>query len=187
MTRGRQVAFVVLAMVSGALLDGSEAAATHARLTPRDPSLQRRGDLVLRDGRPFTGTIVQSGPSEPTAEVPYVDGKRHGRVVARYPGGALAYEKTFFAGEREGTHRGFWPNGRLQFEYHYVHDLFDGEQVAYHENGSRAELRHLVAGHEEGRQSTWDAEGRIASNYTFKGGKRYGIVGRSDCVSVHEK
>ncbi len=152
-----------------------------------DPGLRTRGDLLLQNGKPFSGILVEREPGQLQTRTPYLAGRRHGTAHAYYPDGTLAYEKRYVRGDREGEHRGFWPDGRPQFVYRYERDLFEGEQIAYHESGARSELRHYREGHEEGRQTTWDPAGKIASNYTFKEGKRYGIVGRFDCISVHEK
>ena len=73
----------------------------------------------------------------------------------------------------------------MQFVYRYLHDVFDGEQVAYYKNGVRSELRHYRAGQEEGTQQIWDGQARLTTNYTVKEGRRYGLVGRFDCVTVH--
>jgi len=179
---------LLLATLALALpLTAADARPPLPELDLRDPSLHYRGDVLLRGEEPFAGFVVERGlAGEVVSRTPYEAGRRHGLARGFHPGGAPAFERTFAGGEREGTHRGTWPNGRPQFVYHYAKDVFDGEQVGYHENGVRAELRHFVAGHEEGQQTTWDSEGRVGVNYTFKGGKRYGIVGRLDCVTVHE-
>lgn len=141
-------------------------------------ALSEREGVTYRAGVPFSGFSVGA-----LSETPYVEGRAHGLSLARYPGGALRFRRLYRAGKREGVHEGFWPNGQLQFTYRYVEDLFEGEQRAYHANGVLAELRHYRAGHEEGLQRFFDETGRIIANYTFKDGRRYGIVGRSDCVS----
>ena len=68
--------------------------------------------------------------------------------------------------------------------HHYKDDLLEGEQVSFHENGREAELRHYRGGREEGLQRLRDPEGRVLANYTFRRGRRYGIVGRFDCISM---
>lgn len=151
-----------------------------------EPRLRDVAGILHRDDAPFSGYVVERAGDRVLSRTPYLEGRRHGRATAYYPGGERRFEKEFRAGNREGTHRGWWPSGALQFVYRYEADLFEGEQIGYYKTGARAELRHYRAGHEEGRQTTWDAEGGVAANYTFKDGRRYGIVGRFDCVSVHE-
>jgi len=150
-----------------------------------DRALHDRNGVLLHGNTPFSGTLIERADLQLFRKTPYQHGKRHGQALAWYPSGRLAYQKRFRKGDREGTHTGFWPSGQLQFVYRYEHDLFEGEQVSYYKTGQRAELRHYRRGYEEGQQSAWDGEGRLISNYTVKEGKRYGIVGRFDCVSVH--
>lgn len=150
-----------------------------------DPTLHDRNGVLLHGDTLFSGTLIERADLQLFRKTPYQHGKRHGQALAWYPSGRLAYQKRFRKGDREGTHTGFWPSGQPQFVYRYEHDLFEGEQVSYYKTGQRAELRHYRHGYEEGQQSAWDGEGRLISNYTVKEGKRYGIVGRFDCVSVH--
>lgn len=152
-----------------------------------DPLLVERSGVLLLNGTPFSGLVIERDGDKLRSKTPYRKGQRHGRAYAYHPDGRLAYEKLFRNGNREGTHRGWWPNGTLQFAYTYEHDLFEGEETSYYKNGVRAELRHYRKGREEGQQTTWNGDGQIVSNYTMKEGKLYGIVGRFDCVSVHSQ
>ena len=72
----------------------------------------------------------------------------------------------------------------MQFVRRYDHDLLEGEQAAFFEDGAPAELRHYRDGREEGQQRVYDRKGTVIGNYTFVTGRRYGIVGRFDCISV---
>ena len=150
-----------------------------------DRTLTNLHGVLLRAGTPFTGYLIERADQQLYRKTHYQRGKRHGLAAAWYPDGRLAYEKWFRNGNREGIHKGYWPSGQLQFEYRYKNDLFEGEQVGYYKTGQRSELRHYRLGFEEGAQSAWDGEGRLTSNYTVREGKRYGIVGRFDCVTVH--
>ena len=166
---------------------GCEPSSPERTVPASDPALRDRNGVLELRGAPFSGWVTEGGAEAPlVGRTPYLHGLRHGRATARYQNGALAYEKLFRHGLREGVHRGFWPDGKPQFVYRYEKDLFAGEQVAYYRNGARAELRHYRDGREEGQQTQWDGEGRVQANYVFRDGKRYGIVGRFDCVTVHE-
>ena len=150
-----------------------------------DRTLTDHHGVLHHEGTPFTGYLIEQADQQLFRKTHYQRGKRHGNASAWYPDGRLAYEKWFRNGNREGLHKGYWPSGQLQFEYRYKNDLFEGEQVGYYKNGQRSELRHYHLGYEEGAQSAWDGEGRLTSNYTVREGKRYGIVGRFDCITVH--
>lgn len=152
-----------------------------------DPALETLGDRLLLRGQPFSGYVEERAGTRLLSRVPYREGRAHGRAVSFHPNGTLRAERFYRNGNKEGTHRGYWENGQIQFIYRYKRDLFDGEQVGFYRTGARAELRQYKNGYEDGRQSTWDAEGRLESNYVFRNGRRYGIVGRFDCVSVHDR
>lgn len=148
------------------------------------PGLALVGGVLRYHGRPFSGHVVEHDGDSLRSLTPYVDGKQHGVVQGWYPDGSPSYRRIYRRGHREGTHHGFWPDGSPQFVYHYAHDLFEGEQVAFYKNGVQAELRHYSEGREDGQQKFYDGTGRLIGNYTFRNGKRYGIVGRFDCVSM---
>jgi len=148
------------------------------------PGLKNVNGVLMYRGVAFSGHVVERSGERLLSRTPYLNGKEHGLVEAWHPSGSLRHQKLYRSGHREGTHRGFWENGQVQFVYHYERDLFEGEQVAYYKNGVQSELRHYRDGHEEGQQRFYDGEGRLMANYTFKDGKRYGIVGRFDCISV---
>lgn len=147
-------------------------------------SLTMVGAVLYRHGTPFSGYAVARQAGRIVSRTPLLEGREHGRAVAWYPNGAKRFEKHYVHGNREGTHRGWWDNGRPQFVYRYVGDLFEGEQVAFYRNGVRSELRHYTNGREEGQQRFWNDAGRVVANYAMVNGKRYGIVGRRDCVPV---
>jgi antitoxin component YwqK of YwqJK toxin-antitoxin module len=150
-----------------------------------DPSVKMLSGVLMYGEAPLTGVLMERDGQQLYRQTPFRNGLRHGLARAFYPDGRLAYERQFRNGNREGTHKGYWPSGQPQFVYRYEKDLFEGEQVGYYKTGQRAELRHYRRGQEEGTQQIWDGEGRLTSNYTVKEGRRYGLVGRFDCVSVH--
>lgn len=151
-----------------------------------DAALQRRGAVLLYRGAPFTGVLRERDRSG-ESRTPFLRGREHGWAYGAYPDGARRFERLFLDGRKEGTHRGYWENGAPQFVYRYEHDAFEGEQLSYFRGGQRAELRHYRRGQEEGLQRAWGLDGSLLANYTFRGGRRYGVVGRFDCVSVHQR
>lgn len=148
-------------------------------------TITQRGELLLHRGQPFTGEIIDRRDPRYLQKTSYEGGLRHGLAYAWYGDGSLAYERRFVAGLRQGLHVGFWPDGSPQFRYRYIDDVFVGEQQSYYRGGTPLELRTYRAGQEEGRQQIWDSQGRLSSNYIVKGGRRYGLVGSFDCVTVH--
>lgn len=147
-------------------------------------ALHRVGAVLMNGDVAYSGWVEVREASHVLAKTPFDGGLESGIAQAWYHNGALRFSKLYRHGKREGQHRGYWPNGQLQFVYNYANDVFEGEQQAFHESGKHAELSHYVGGHEEGQQQRWDQNGQLQSNYTFKDGRRYGLVGRFDCVST---
>lgn len=148
------------------------------------PGLRSVNGVLLVGRAPFSGHVEQRDGDRLVARTPYLRGKQHGVVEGWYGDGGLRHRRIYRDGRREGTHHGYWPDGSPQFVYHYQHDLFEGEQVAFYKNGVEAERRHYREGREDGQQRFYDGGGRLIGNYTFRNGRRYGIVGRLDCVSM---
>ena len=159
-------------------------AADGMTITKGAPGVEQVNGVVRYGGRPFSGVVVERDGDRVLSRARYRDGQEDGLAEGFYPDGRRRYEKLFSRGRHEGTHRGFWPSGAVQFIHRYEHDLLEGEQAAFFEDGAPAELRHYRGGREEGQQRWYDRKGNVVANYTFVNGRRYGIVGRFDCVSV---
>jgi antitoxin component YwqK of YwqJK toxin-antitoxin module len=170
-TRGSQLALAIEGM-------------RHDVVTKGSPELENRNGVSWYRGAPLTGTVVEREGPRTISHTPYVAGREHGVVEAWYPRGALRTQRLYRFGLREGTHRGFYENGQLQFVSSYRNDLLEGDATVYFEDGRIAELRHYLAGREDGRQRVYDRVGKLIANYVFKDGRRYGIVGRFDCISM---
>lgn len=161
-----------------------EAVAPETTLDSSTPGLENRNGVLYVQGQPYSGFLAEREFDGSSSRTPYVDGRRHGLAQGRYRGGQLAWQRAFRLGLRQGVANGWWPNGQLQFRRHYRSDVFEGEQWAWYESGAQFEVRRYIAGREEGRQTAWAEDGRVVANYVFKDGRRYGIVGRFDCVTV---
>jgi antitoxin component YwqK of YwqJK toxin-antitoxin module len=101
-----------------------------------------------------------------------------------YPSGQLLAETTYWRGERNGSHRRWWPDGRLQVDARYVDDVRHGVYRTFHASGAPYELRHFRAGHEDGTQQSWTADGELYLNYDVRAGKRYGLINATPCNEV---
>jgi antitoxin component YwqK of YwqJK toxin-antitoxin module len=147
--------------------------------------IERARGRVTLDGAAYSGFVVEHHADGSLASrAGYVDGLAQGWHQAWYPTGQLRHRKYYEAGKREGEHLGWRANGELEFRRHYLADLSHGKQEFFQIGNRLVEEKHFEFGHEEGRQRGWKAEGELVMNYTVKHGKRYGIVGRNDCVSV---
>lgn len=78
----------------------------------------------------------------------------------------------------------WWPNGRLRSEVSLRGDVYDGDYRTWYASGRPYELRHFSRGREAGRQQSWTEDGQVYLNYEVRGGRRFGLVNASPCVTV---
>jgi len=136
---------------------------------------------------PFTGTVLDTFENgELELRIVYLDGQENGLSQKWYANGQICWENNYLKGKKEGNQQSWWSNGQIKYEGSSRLDLKEGEQLSWHQNGVMAEAKYYTDGREDGNQKSWNSEGKLISNYTFKNGKRYGIVGRQDCYSVIE-
>jgi antitoxin component YwqK of YwqJK toxin-antitoxin module len=167
--------------------------ATPRELPPGEPpphevtadEIERARGRVTLDGAPYSGLVLEHHADGSLASrAGYVDGLAQGWHEAWYANGQLRHRKYYEAGKREGEHLGWRANGELEFRRHYFADLHHGKQEFFQLGNRLVEEKHFEHGQEDGRQRGWNAQGELVMNYTVRQGKRYGIVGRNDCVTV---
>lgn len=146
-------------------------------------ALVMHGDVIEREGRAFSGWVVTRAGGAVVERAPVLEGRAEGWVERYYRDGSLRARGRYAHGHREGEQRTFWPDGSLQSVRRYEADRFEGEQLAWHRGGRLAERLHYAGGREEGTQQIWEADGRLRTHYTVVEGRRYGLVGRTDCTS----
>ena len=83
--------------------------------------------------------------------------------------------------------RDWWPGGILQREARYAGEVLDGVYRTWYEDGRPYEVRHYVAGREQGSQRAWTPSGELYLNYEMWIGRRYGYVNAAPCVPVVEE
>ena len=79
-----------------------------------------------------------------------------------------------------------WPDGGRRLEADRVDDTYHGEYRTWYRSGAPYELRHFVHGREEGPQQSWTEAGEVFLNYEVRGGRRYGFINATPCLSVEE-
>lgn len=143
--------------------------------------------VLLHENKPFSGIQFLLFTNQDTAKVStFIAGKEQGWSKVWYEDGRLAEERFYEKGKKEGTHRAWWPDGKLRFEYHFKDDEHHGEQKDWFPDGKLAEVFHYINGHEEGQQQMWFDDGSLKANYFIKDGRRFGLPGVKNCVSVVE-
>jgi antitoxin component YwqK of YwqJK toxin-antitoxin module len=98
--------------------------------------------------------------------------------------GRLLSETMYRDGRKTGRHVSFWPGGAARVRTHYVDDMIEGEYRSFHKNGRLAESRRYVRGHEEGLQQAWTDGGELFLNFEVKNGRHYGLINSRPCLPV---
>jgi len=153
----------------------------------KDSDLKNKNGTWLWKGELFDGYIIEKEGHQIIAKLPIIDGKENGTAYGWFKNGKKKYERNYLNGNREGIHKGWYPNDSLAFEYQFHEDKYEGEQRSYYESGKSWQSLHYKNGYEEGKQKSWNESGRLINNFTVKKGKLYGVIGRFDCMSIHQK
>ncbi len=152
-----------------------------------DTSFSHSQGVLLYKDKPFSGNQYANYVNGDTAKiVSYLIGKEEGWSKIWYESGMLAEQRYYIKGKKEGEHKAWWPDGKPKFLYNFKNDEHDGIQQDWHANGKLAEVFNYQNGHEEGQQQMWFDDGSIKANYVVKDGRRFGLPGVKNCVSVIE-
>lgn len=107
-----------------------------------------RTQLDLREG-----VLYAKGESEPFA----------GTLVERFPGGAKRIAIQIRAGKAHGLSRGWYENGQIETEEHFLNGASHGLRTRWYENGARKSEAQIVAGKIEGTFTRWHENGQKAA------------------------
>ena len=153
-----------------------------------DSIFNLRHGLMYEQKIPFSGCLAEYFENGLMQEsVFFLNGQRHGWSMRWHRNGILEFEKFFLFGLKQKFHKKWYDNGSIKFIHRFKDDLFEGEQLDYFKNGNIASKRNYLNGFEEGQQMAWNFNGKLLQNYHVKNKKRYGIIGRKDCISVFEE
>ena len=98
--------------------------------------------------------------------------------------GTLLAQTTWRLGRKAGRHVAFWPGGAPRVEAFYAGDMIEGAYRSWHQNGQLAELKNYVEGREAGSQRAWTAQGELFLNYEARNGRHYGLINSKPCLPV---
>jgi len=125
--------------------------------------LLRRDGLLLRpaDGRPFDGLMIEEWRAGVRrAELPIVAGRAHGRSRGWYENGRLEIEEHFVHGVSHGPRQRWYEDGRKKSEAEIRDGVLVGTFREWHPNGRLARETPLADGVPHGLVRSWDADGR---------------------------
>lgn len=146
--------------------------------------LHQQGALYYK-GKPYSGYIVKHYQNGVMSEkIAYTNGWKSNYSYAWHRNKARSYERLYIKGKKEGIAKGWFSNGNKKFLYHYKNGKHEGKNIEWFISGDTASIKNYTTGHEVGLQRTWGKNGKLANNYFMKNGKRYGLIGRFDCVTT---
>lgn len=140
----------------------------------------RDGELVMR---PVTLVLLAtlSGAVEKGAVVPGAPDRIEQVFDER---GGLVSQTAYREGRKAGRHVSYWPGGARRIEAFYDGDRIVGEYRSWHANGRLAERKRYEQGHESGMQQAWTEEGELFLNFEVRNGRHYGLVNSRPCSPV---
>lgn len=144
--------------------------------------------IIFLKNQLFSGTVFSLFPnSNDTAfTAAYLNGKEHGEWVKFYAKGILKEKRHFENGTKAGEYDTWWENGKMQQQYFFKDDEYEGICKEWNSNGILIRVMHYRRGHEEGQQQLFYDNGKIRSNYFIINGRRYGLLGTKNCVNVSD-
>lgn len=145
-----------------------------------DASWRWQAGVLWHNDTAFNGAVTRQQLSEREISF-YVNGKLHGEQRRYDENGRLLSLRSYHDGYKTDTHRGWWPNGQLKFEYQFNADQHDGPAYSWHQNGQLASAFHYENGHESGMQQLWFENGQLRAQYQMLDGRRFGWMGSKLC------
>jgi len=179
----RYVMLLLVLTVASILVDGDPS----ATLDANDPGLRREGLLLLDEGEPLSGNLVERDEQgRVLALTPYRNGTKHGVARTWHANGTLASSRSFEHGVKVGHHFAWWENGRPRLDLHFADGVYQGTCREWYETGQIAHEARFESGHEVGLQRSWTMTGDLFSNYVVRDGRRYGLLGAKPCCTIED-
>jgi len=144
--------------------------------------------IIWLNNKLFSGTAFGLFPgSNDTAFITsYFNGKEHGEWIKFYSKGIVKEKRHFDNGTKAGEYNTWWENGKMQQQYFFKDDEYEGICKEWNNNGILIRAMQYRRGHEDGQQQQFYDNGKIRSNYFIINGRRYGLLGTKNCVNVSD-
>jgi antitoxin component YwqK of YwqJK toxin-antitoxin module len=135
----------------------------------------------------YDGYLIKEYKQGDTAVfIGYLNGLEEGISKKWYPNRQVSEIRLYHQGKKTGTHKGYWENGKLMFEYDFLNGEHNGMAQNWYKNGQRYKIFHYKMGYEDGSQKAWWENGVIRANYVVKNGRRYGLIGLKLCMNPED-
>jgi antitoxin component YwqK of YwqJK toxin-antitoxin module len=141
--------------------------------------------LLAYRGRDSSGTAL-AAPSRDVlvSELQLIEGRLHrpqddapftGRILERYPDGALKSRSCVSNGLLEGLSEGWGPEGRIQITEHFHQGVSHGTRTKWRPDGTRLSEAQISSGKLHGRFQRWHESGAVAEIMEFREGTPDGV------------
>lgn len=147
---------------------------------------EMRNGVFFVDEKPFSGKLIGFYPNKKDTmfESNYAVGLEDGEWKKYYLNGKIFQQRFYSKGAKVGRFSAFWENGKLQMEYFFENDEYEGTCREWSLEGKLIREMNYKKGYEQGSQKQWYDNGEIRSNYIIKNGRRYGLLGTKNCINV---
>ncbi|OEK07597.1 hypothetical protein A8C32_17525 [Flavivirga aquatica] len=151
-----------------------------------DSNLRLENGVLFYKKTPFNGELVAKYENEKLkSKIEYLGGRKHGYEKQWYDDGTKFMERYYSKGFKTGTHKAWWHNGILKFEYHFNNKgEYHGSVKEWYKTGQLFRKFNYKKGKEVGSQRLWKIDGAIKANYEVVNGERYGLIGLKKCYKV---
>ena len=156
-------------------------------LALEDSAIIWHQDSLFYQNKPFSGIAYSLFANGDTAVYKeFWNGLQEGITRRWHPNKQLAEDRFYIAGKKEGRHRAWWPDGKLQFEFQVHKDAYEGELKEWNSKGLLIKQFHYVKGQEQGSQRLWWDDSTVRANYEIRDGKKYGLIGIKLCKNPYD-
>lgn len=147
---------------------------------------EMRNGVFFVDEKPFSGKLIGFYPNKKDTmfESNYAVGLEDAEWKKYYLNGKIFQQRFYSKGAKVGRFSAFWENGKLQMEYFFENDEYEGTCREWSLEGKLIREMNYKKGYEQGSQKQWYDNGEIRSNYIIKNGRRYGLLGTKNCINV---
>ena len=116
----------------------------------------------------------------------YLRGKKNGIWEKFYVSGDIKERRKYKNGKKSGKYIGYYEGEIKAFEYNFLNGEYNGRHHVWNKDGVVIRISNYKNGYELGEQKIWDENGEIVSNYIIKNGRRFGLLGKKNCVNASE-
>ena len=147
---------------------------------------EMRSGIFFVDEKPFTGKLIGFYPNKKDTMFvsSYAVGLEDGEWKKFHESGKIFQQRYYSKGSKVGRFSAWWENEKLQMEYFFENDEYEGTCREWSLEGKLIREMNYKKGYEEGSQKQWYDNGEIRSNYIIKDGRRYGLLGTKNCINV---